>query len=279
VFQDAPFAPEMVMVPPGRFMMGSKGGEGYKDERPRHEETIPRALAVGRYPVTFEEWDFAQSDKEWKRLTGVKARKPKDEGWGRERRPVIDVSWDDAQAYTTWLSHKTGQPYRLLSEAEWEYACRAGSEAAYCFGDDEAELGDYAWYEKNSGFRTHPVGEKKPNAFGLYDMHGNVWEWCLDKVRPYSVEPAIDPVGPLDSASRALRGGSWDIFARYLRAADRSGSAREFRLRNFGFRCACVREPRQAGMVGLPGACRAGGAAEPRKHRHAGPAELAHRAR
>ena len=124
--------------------MGSRDGEGEDSERPRHEVTIPHAIAVGRFPVTFEEWDFAQADAEWRGITGRKSRKAKDEGWGRDRRPVIDVSWEDAQAYARWLSGKTGQPYRLLSEAEWEYACRAGSEAAYCFGDNEAELGDYS---------------------------------------------------------------------------------------------------------------------------------------
>jgi formylglycine-generating enzyme required for sulfatase activity len=242
VFQDAPFAPEMVAVPPGRFWMGSKDGEGYGDERPRHEVTIPRAIAVGRYPVTFEEWDFAQADKEWSEITGVKPRKPEDRGWGRDRRPVIDVEWKDAAAYTIWLWQKTGQLYRLLSEAEWEYACRAGSEADYCFGDSEAELRDYAWYGPNSNSKTHPVGEKKPNGFGLYDMHGNVWEWCLDGRRDYTSEPATDPAGHLDGASRALRGGSWNNYARHLRAAYRNANDRELRFHNIGFRCARVRQ-------------------------------------
>jgi formylglycine-generating enzyme required for sulfatase activity len=240
VFQDAPFAPEMVAVPPGRFWMGSKDGEGYKDEHPRHEVTIPHAIAVGRYPVTFKEWDFAQGDEEWEAITGLKPHLPDDRGWGRDRRPVIDVSWEDAQAYVKWLAHKTDQPYRLLSEAEWEYACRAGSEAAYCYGDSEAELRDYAWYRGNSG--SHPVGEKKPNGFGLYDMHGNVWEWCLDGRRDYGAEPDSDPVGPLDGASRALRGGSWNDGAGYVRAAARYAGDRGFRVSFIGFRCARVRQ-------------------------------------
>ncbi len=242
VFQDAPFAPEMVAVPPGRFWMGSKDGKGFDYEHPRHEVTIPHAIAVGRYPVTFEEWDFARADKEWAKITGIEPRKPEDYGWGRDRRPVIEVSWDDAQAYTKWLSHKTGQPYRLLSEAEWEYACRAGSEAAYCFGDSEAELRGYAWYSVNSGKKTHPVGEKKPNGFGLYDMHGNVWEWCLDGKRDYTSEPATDPAGPLDGASRALRGGSWGIYASFVRAVARYARDRGYRRDDTGFRCARVRQ-------------------------------------
>ena len=127
-FRDLDSAPEMVAVPAGEFWMGSKDGEGAADEHPRHKVTIPRPLAVGRFPVTFYEWDAAVA-------AGGVTRKPNDSGWGRGRRPVIDVSWDDAQAYAKWLSGKTGQRYRLLSEAEWEYCCRAGTQSAYCFGD------------------------------------------------------------------------------------------------------------------------------------------------
>jgi formylglycine-generating enzyme required for sulfatase activity len=247
VFQDAPFAPEMVALPPGRFWMGSRDGEGDDDERPHHEVTIPHAIAVGRYPVTFEEWDFAQADKEWRKITGMKPRKPEDYGWGRDRRPVIDVSWEGAQKYVIWLSHKTGQPYRLLSEAEWEYACRAGSEAAYCFGDSEAELGDYAWYWDNSERRTHPVGQKKPNKFGLYDMHGNVWEWCEDVgYHSYADKPEeLKETGAAwvtgDGAERSRRGGSWYSSARDVRAAARYADGPGGRFHYIGFRCAQVR--------------------------------------
>ncbi len=244
VFQDAPFAPEMVAVPPGRFWMGSKDGEGDKDEHPRHEVTVPRAIAVGRYPVTFEEWDFAQADAEWAEITGIKPRKPEDQGRGRDCRPVIGVSWGEVQAYLKWLSRKTGQRWRLLSEAEWEYACRAGSEAAYCFGDDEAELGDYAWYDANSKSRPHSVGRKKSNKFGLYDMHGNVWEWCEDvwhdsyAGKPEDLKETGGAWTTGDSRRRVLRGGSWIGDPHSCRSADRRRIHADFRVDDIGFRLA-----------------------------------------
>jgi formylglycine-generating enzyme required for sulfatase activity len=243
VFQDAPFAPEMVVVPPGRFWMGSKEGEGDDDERPQHEVTIPQAIAVGRYPVTLHEWAFAEDDAEWVKATGRKPRAVRAEGW-QDGRPVIDVSWEDAREYVTWLSHKTGQPYRLLSEAEWEYACRAGSEAAYCFGDDEAELGVNAWYDANSKGETHPVGGKKPNRFGLYDMHGNVWEWCEDAWHErYAYKPGeLKETGGAwttgDVGGRVLRGGSWVSSPENLRAAARVRDGTGFRHSDRGFRVA-----------------------------------------
>ncbi|MCI5158705.1 MAG: hypothetical protein D3906_09765, partial [Candidatus Electrothrix sp. AUS1_2] len=153
--------PEMMLLPGGRFRMGDIQGKGNKDERPIHEVKL-NSFAIGRYPVTFAEYDaFCLS-------TG--RNKSKDEGWGGGRRPVINVSWQDAVDYCEWLSRETGQTYRLPTEAEWEYACRAGSESAYSFGDDEKSLDEYAWYEKNSDGKTHPVGEKTANAWGLHDM-------------------------------------------------------------------------------------------------------------
>ena len=129
MFRDAPFAPELVVIPAGEFMMGSTDEEegAYEDERPQHRVTIGRRSAIGRCPVTFAEYD---------RFCEAKQReKPEDQGWGRERRPVINVSWQDAQAYITWLSQETGRAYRLPSEAEWEYACRAGTTTRYSFGN------------------------------------------------------------------------------------------------------------------------------------------------
>ena len=168
--------PTMVELQGGKFRMGSPEGVGLSDEHPQHEVAV-EAFAVGEFPVTFDEYDrFCEA-------TG--REKPGDEGWGRGRRPVINVSWHDAAAYCKWLSEETGETYRLLTEAEWEYACRAGSDTKYCYGDDEQRLGDYAWFFENSGMKTHPVGQKLPNAWGLYDMHGNVWEWCADEYRSY----------------------------------------------------------------------------------------------
>ena len=244
VFQDAPFGPEMVVVPPGRFWMGSKDGEGEVDEHPRHEVTIPRAIAVGRYPVTFEEWNFAQANGEWNRITGTKSCEPGDGGWRREREPTINVSWYDAQAYAKWLSQKVGQPYRLLSEAEWEYGCRAGSEAAYCFGDNVMELGDYAWYRGTFRYRVHSVGQKRPNGFGLYDMHGNVSEWCEDVWndsygdKPKELKGTAGAWTTGDGGWRVLRGGSWGDIPQFLRSAYRLRNTADLRYDGIGFRLA-----------------------------------------
>ena len=130
-----------------------------------------------------------------------------------DEHPVVNVSWNDAVAFITWMSRKERASYRLPTEAEWEYACRAGSETwtRYCFGDDGKVLGEYAWYFANAGSGTHPVGEKKPNAIGLYDMHGNVWEWCTDwfDADYYKQSPAEDPQGPKLTSLRVARGGGW----------------------------------------------------------------------
>jgi len=206
VFQDrlknGGWGPKMVWIPKGSFNMGSDTGES--NEKPVHKVTIGYDYAMSQYEVTFDDYDrFCEA-------TGH--AKPKDEGWGRGQRPVINVNWNDAKAYTQWLAEQTGKSYRLPSEAEWEYACRAGATTAYSFGDDASQLGTYAWYDKNSGGKTHPVGEKKPNAFGLYDMHGNVWEWCEDlwhsdyKGAPTDGSAWISG-GTLDA--HPLRGGSW----------------------------------------------------------------------
>jgi len=240
VFQDAPFAPELVVVPSGRFIMGSPEDEEGRDddEGPRHEVTMPERLAVGRYPVTFWEWDFAATDG------GIDGYRPEDRGWGRDRRPVINVSWENAQAYLDWLGRKTGHDYRLLSEAEWEYCCRAGSETRYSFGEDDASLGDYAWYRSNSDNKTHPVGEKQPNAWGLYDLHGNVWEWCEDVWHEsYKDKPAeLSETGRAwttgGGGARVLRGGSWGSFPLRLRSADRVRYTPDGRDYVIGFRVA-----------------------------------------
>jgi formylglycine-generating enzyme required for sulfatase activity len=247
VFRDALFSPEMVVIPPGRFWMGSdqdkEDSEEKKkdsDEHPRHEVTIPCALAIGRYPVTFEEWDFAQDDEHWEVIAGTSPRKPNDEGWGRDRRPVIHVSWEDSRAYCKWLSYKTGKSYRLPSEAEWEYSCRAGGETSYCFGDNGREFTRYAWFSGARNNRTEPVGKKKPNNFGLYDMHGNVWDWCEDCWNPtYEKKPEkLKTNGGAwisgNCMQRILRGGSWDSGP--LGSARRLKSMTEYRYSFVGFR-------------------------------------------
>jgi formylglycine-generating enzyme required for sulfatase activity len=156
--------------------------------------------------------------------------------------PVEQVSWEDAVDFCNKLSDlpeekKAGRVYRLPTEAEWEYACRAGSKSAYSFGEGSKSLGDYAWFDQNSNRQTHPVGEKKANAWGLYDMHGNVWEWCSDWYGQYPKGAVSDPVGTRESSNRVFRGGSWYDHFEYCRSARRLGyfpSGRD----DFGFRVA-----------------------------------------
>jgi len=159
-------------------MMGSPETDtnGYSDERPPHQVTFAKPFAVGKYAITFAEWDACVA------AGGCGGYRLEDRGWGRANRPVIDVSWEDAKSYAAWLSTKTGKPYRLLSEAEWEYAARAGSTTRYFWGD---EIGRNRANCNGCGSQwdnqqTAPTGSFAPNAFGLYDMHGNVWQWVED---------------------------------------------------------------------------------------------------
>jgi formylglycine-generating enzyme required for sulfatase activity len=158
--------PVMVVVPAGTFTMGS--ADDQNDDRPKHrpphEVTIAKPFAVSKTEVTFGQWGACVAARACPALH--------DNKWGGDDRPVINVGWNEAEAYADWLSRLTGRPYRLLSEAEWEYAARAGSPARYAFGDDAAALEGYAWYRVNSDARTQPVGKKQANAFGLHDMHG-----------------------------------------------------------------------------------------------------------
>jgi formylglycine-generating enzyme required for sulfatase activity len=230
-FRDLGIAPEMAVIPPGSYLMGSPQGEA--DERPHHKVTIPRAFAAGKYPVTFAEWDAAAD------AGGVRFR-PDDRGWGRGARPVMNVSWNDAQAYIGWLSNKTGFVYRLLSEAEWEYACRANTTTAYYFGDTiSRKQARFETLLQGSG-KTDEVGSYPANQFGLYDMHGNVWEWCQDCWNvSYDGAPGDGSAWISgDCDRRVLRGGSWTDKPRSLRAAARNMSFREKSSSGAGFRVA-----------------------------------------
>jgi formylglycine-generating enzyme required for sulfatase activity len=175
--------------------------------------------------------------------------------------PVEQVSWEDAIAFCNKLSEREGltphykpgggvqsggEGYRLPTEAEWEYACRAGSQTRFSFGDDEASLGDYAWFKANSGAKTHPVGEKHPNAFGVYDIHGNVWEWCEDwhEESYYARSPGADPPGPSLTAHRVVRGGSWGRDPLLVRTAYRGHDGPALRHSKLGFRVARVQSGR-----------------------------------
>jgi formylglycine-generating enzyme required for sulfatase activity len=229
--------PTMVVVPAGKFLMGSVEGVGLDTEYPQHEVDIAGPFAVGKHEVTMAEWDACVA-------AGV-CPATSDTGWGRGTRPAINVSWDDAQRYVAWLARHTGKSYRLPSEAEWEYAARAGTTTLYSFGDDAAALDDHAWNKGNSERTTHPIGEKKPNAFGLYDVHGNVWEWVEDLGHSsYDGAPAdgsawVEGV----TSDRMMRGGDFFFDPSFLRSAQRYMLPSNFRNYSVGFRVARTLNP------------------------------------
>jgi formylglycine-generating enzyme required for sulfatase activity len=225
----------MVIVPAGRFVMGSPATETDRlpTEGPQHEVTIAKPFAVGRTEVTFAQWDAC--------VAAGACRNVGDSTWGRGERPVINVGWRDAQQYVEWLAKMTGKPYRLPSEAEWEYAARAGTTTRFSFGDAAAELGRYAWYFKNSDRKSQAVGTKAPNAFGLYDMHGNVYEWVADPWHENYENAPSDGSVWRDNATpnrHVARSGSWFFDAKNLRSASRVGPPSNLQDGNVGFRIA-----------------------------------------
>jgi formylglycine-generating enzyme required for sulfatase activity len=232
--------PTMIVVPAGKFIMGSPETEKDRkdNEGPRHEVTITKPFAVGRTDITFAEWDMC--------VAARACPKVPDNGWGRSDRPVIGVSWEEATAYVTWLKRSTGKDYRLLSEAEWEYAARSGNQGPWWFGDDDSRLADYAWFDQNSENKTQPVAKKAGNAFGLYDMHGDVWQWVEDPYHDnYDGAPSDGSVWRHggDAARRVLRGGAWNGKPGYLRSASRSWLSTGGRFTDSGFRVARALAP------------------------------------
>ena len=228
--------PEMVVVPAGKFMMGSPPNEKgrYDVEGPQHEVTFANSFAVSKFEVTFDDWDACAA-------YGDCDPRVSDSGWGRGRQPVINVSWDDAQRYIAWLSSMTGKTYRLLSEAEWEYAARAGTQTAYSWGDEigKGNANCDGCGSQWDGRQTAPVGSFAPNAFGLYDMHGNVWEWvedCLHNDYNGAPEDGSAWTAGGDCNNRILRGGSCISLPEYLRSAVRYGYTTVFRKYHLGFR-------------------------------------------
>ncbi len=224
---------EMVLIPSGEFMMGSPDSEKdtASDEKPQHRVRITKPFYLGKYLVTQEQWEAAMGNN----LSEFKGPK----------NPVEQVNWDDCQKFVDKLNRRQGNPagkFVLPTEAQWEYACRAGSKTRYCFGHDASKLDEYAWYEKNSDDKTHPVGEKKPNAWGLYDMHGNVWEWCQDWYNDdyYADSPKDDPMGPATGSARVIRGGSWCNPVKFCRSAGRGGEMSGRRNDSLGFRVSLV---------------------------------------
>ena len=234
-FKDCADCPSMIVVKGGSFMMGSPASEKGRreNEGPRREVRIANKFAVGRYEVTFAEWDACVADG------GCKGYKPKDEGWGRGRRPVIYVSWDHAKAYVDWLSRKTGKTYRFLTEAEWEYVVRAGTTTTYNVGDKiTKQQAQFSEGSLGSAKQTVPVGSFQPNVFGVYDVHGNVWEWVEDCYKnTYKGAPRDGSAWKSGNCNfRVLRGGSWFGYPRVLRSANRIAGISGYRSYNVGFR-------------------------------------------
>ena len=233
--------------------MGDTWGGGDSDEKPTHEVSFTYDFHIGKYEVTFDEYDaFCNA-------TGKS--KPSDQGWGRGRRPVINVSWWDAIAYCNWLSKEEGLPvayddkgnfldkdgnvttdpskvigYRLPTEAEWEYAARGGNKSKGYKYSGSDNVGDVAWYFSNSGSKTQEVGKKAPNELGIYDMSGNVWEWCSDWYGPYSSTAKTNPYNGTAGSDRVVRGGSWGGDATYARVANRFYSSPAGTFNDLGFR-------------------------------------------
>ena len=196
---------KMVYIPPGSFMMGS---EEYGDEKPVHRVTITRGFYMGIHEVT---------QAQWRAVMGNNPAKFKG-----DHRPVETVSWNDCQEFIGKLNARGSEHFRLPTEAEWEYACRGGTTTKYYWGQSSPDA--YAWYRSNSSGQTHPVSQKQPNAFGLYDMSGNVYEWCQDwyKKDYYGESPSTDPGGPTSAVSRVLRGGSCGGVDLDFRSANRN---------------------------------------------------------
>jgi formylglycine-generating enzyme required for sulfatase activity len=277
---------EMVLIPAGEFKMGSPQDEKNRldDEGPQHRVRIAKPFYMGIHEVTIGQFRQFVADTGYK-TDAEKGRNPGAWGWNPDKKefdfkekyswrnagfeqtdehPVVNVSWNDAVAFCEWLSKKEGKSYRLPTEAQWEYACRAGTTTRYSSGDDPETLAkvgnvadataktkfpDWSWtIAASDGYVfTAPVGKFKPNVFGLYDMHGNVWEWCADWYGNayYAASPADDPKGPASGSVRVRRGGGWGSYAGYCRSAGRNDGTPGGRHSNLGFRVSLVSAEQQ----------------------------------
>ena len=251
-FKDCPTCPPMIVVPPGRFVMGSPSDERGRAETegPQHVVTIERPFAVGKYEITFDDWEACVADR--------RCARQDDSGFGRGQRPVINVSYEDTSLFVAWLSEKTGRKYRLLTEAEWEYAARAGSDKSRYWGNSTEDAchyanvftkatiakykdADRAVFPCDDGFiETAPVGKFKPNRFGLHDMLGNVWEWVDDCWNAsYAGAPGDGSAWKTGECfRRVVRGGGWYYGPRNVRLAKRLPTAPTKRSHDLGFRVA-----------------------------------------
>ena len=252
---------KMILIPPGEFLMGSSDEQVavalkvaekleadqstmdriQKSERPQHRVVISRPFLMGATEVTvgqFKKFATASGYRTMAETAGEELSYLKPGYAITDNSPMAAISWDDATAYCQWLSGQEQTNYRLPTEAEWEYACRAGTTTQYSFGDDHTELDQYGWFNLNAGGRSQPVGMKRPNPFGLFDMHGNVYEWCQDFFsQSWYMQTLIhDPVGPAADANHVIRGGSWNFTASHSRGSDRSNFATSGHRNYFGFR-------------------------------------------
>jgi formylglycine-generating enzyme required for sulfatase activity len=220
---------QMKLIRAGEFLMGSPDSDedADLDAKPHHRVQITTPFYLGVTAVTQDQYPQLMGDNP-------------SHFRGDPRCPVEQVSWEDAVGFCRKLSEKDGRVYRLPTEAEWEYACRVGTTTKWCCGNDEKQLDRVAWYDANAGYATHPVGKKEPNAWDLYDMLGNVWEWCEDGWRNYTVDEAVDPKGPSTATGRVIRGGSWRSESRTCRSAFRGRGSPAIPFPGLGFRVAAV---------------------------------------
>jgi formylglycine-generating enzyme required for sulfatase activity len=277
----------LALIPAGHFDMGTRDSieelmrlfpdapasarEWFSREHPVHRVGLTRPYYLGKSPVTVGQFDVfvratgylteAESSGGAYCWTGNEMERDPKTNWRSpgfaqgDDHPVVCVSWNDATAFCKWLSEKEGNTYRLPTEAQWEYASRAGTATLWSFGNDQSRLGEYAWFNGNSSKGTHSVGEKKPNAWGLYDMYGNVWEWCGDWLAEdyYRNSPSENPPGAATGSSRVDRGGCWDDPACRCRSAGRGRGRPVSRSIYLGFRVSLVPADGQDRVLPAPG--------------------------
>lgn len=224
---------DMVWINPGKFIMGSPESEsGRESNETQHEVIISKGFWLGKYEITQSQWESVMNTRPWEGQVFVK---------NAENHPAVYISWNDVQEFIAKLNEaEKTNVYRLPTEAEWEYACRAGTKTAFSFGDSASKLGEYAWFGKNTydlgNMFAHAVGQKKPNPWGLYDMHGNVWEWVQDYYGPYESKTQVDPKGAESGDTRVFRGGSFYYIANFTRSAYRGYNSPTHKLFNLGAR-------------------------------------------